>query len=436
MLSFLTGCLQRHFGDDEDDNSQPHNPPSQGHDRKVFAHYVFGLTDGHTYDDWNQEILAAQAAGIDGFALNIGPNDHYTMPQLRQAYSAASSLFGGRFVLFLSFDMAAGDWPVEQVVACINEFKDSPAQCRVNGLPFVSTFEGPQWAENWPAVREATGGIYFVPDWSSLGPHGVGEKLNLIDGAFSWAAWPQADQHHMSTDEDVQYQRALRGKSFMAGVSPWFYTRLPQWEKNWLSASEKLWYDRWIHMLELRPEFVQIITWNDYGESSYIYDPVRPGQIVPGAEHYVHDLCPHTAFRTILPHFIAAYKAGSTQIGMPQEDCAIAWYRTTPAACGHDGDTAWGQGGGRSASQGARDVVSILAVTREPTALHVSIGGLSQELITHHQHGHLTFLEVPFDGRVGPVQLFMSGKSVTGPEIRNEVPHCGHNTYNCTAVHI
>lgn len=143
----------------------------------------FGLTDGHTYEDWNQEILAAHAAGIDGFALNIGPNDHYTMPQLRQAYAAATSLFGGRFVLFLSFDMAAGEWPVDQVVACINEFKDSPAQCRVNGLPFVSTFEGPQWAENWPAVRQATGGIYFVPDWSSLGPHGCGEKLGLIDGA-------------------------------------------------------------------------------------------------------------------------------------------------------------------------------------------------------------------------------------------------------------
>ena len=99
-------------------------------------------------------------------------------------------------------------------------------------------------------------------------------------------------------------------------------------------------------------------------------------------------------------------------------------------------DTAWGQGGGQSASQGARDVVSVLAVTREPTALHVSIGGLSQEYVTHHQNGHLTFLEVPFDGRLGPVQLFMSGKSVTGPEIRNEIPPCGHNTYNCTAIHI
>lgn len=31
MLSFLTGCLQRHFGDDDQvDNAPPYNPPSQG----------------------------------------------------------------------------------------------------------------------------------------------------------------------------------------------------------------------------------------------------------------------------------------------------------------------------------------------------------------------------------------------------------------------
>lgn len=267
----------------------------------------FGLTDGHTYEDWNQEILAAHAAGIDGFALNIGPNDHYTMPQLRQAYSAASSLFGGRFVLFLSFDMAAGEWPVEQVVACINEFKNSPAQCRVNGLPFVSTFEGPQWAENWPAVRQATGGIYFVPDWSSLGPHGVGEKLGLIDGACK-SLDPQASRRCKCVTFLEAYDTLSRSFSLLgclaagrsaphddrrgcsiSASSPWQvfhgrrlpmvlykygvtllcppigaetdkYSGLPQWEKNWLSASEKLWYDRWIHMLELRPEFVQIIT--------------------------------------------------------------------------------------------------------------------------------------------------------------------------------
>jgi len=55
------------------------------------------------------------------------------------------------------------------------------------GSPFVSTFEGPDWADNWNVVRHETGGIFLVPDWSSLGPCGVGEKLDLIDGACEFS---------------------------------------------------------------------------------------------------------------------------------------------------------------------------------------------------------------------------------------------------------
>ena len=77
----------------------------------------------------------------------------------------------------------AFEWPVQQVIDLINRFKYSPAQCIVDGRPFVSTFEGPQWADNWPIVRQQTGGIFLVPDWASLGPHGVGQKLDYIDGA-------------------------------------------------------------------------------------------------------------------------------------------------------------------------------------------------------------------------------------------------------------
>lgn len=132
----------------------------------------------------------------------------------------------GEFVLFLSFDMAAGEWSLEQVVCLINQFKVTSAQCRVDGLPFVSTFEGPGWAENWSRVREGTGGIFLVPDWSSLGPHGVGEKLGLIDGAFSWCAWPRAGQRRLNTEEDIAYRRVLDDKAYMMGISPWFYTSM------------------------------------------------------------------------------------------------------------------------------------------------------------------------------------------------------------------
>lgn len=142
---------------------------------------MVGISDGQTREQWIKECQTAKEASIDGFALNIGPNDYWTGPQLQHAYAAAGEVSG--FVLFLSFDMACGEWSVDQVVDLINTHKDSPAQMKVDGKPFVSTFEGPGWAENWREVRGRTGGIFLVPDWSSIGPHGVGEKLDIIDGA-------------------------------------------------------------------------------------------------------------------------------------------------------------------------------------------------------------------------------------------------------------
>ena len=88
--------------------------------------------------------------------------------------------------------MAAGDWSVQQVAGLVNAYKDRRLQCRVDGRPFVSTFEGPGWAEKWNAVRQQTGAIFLVPDWSSLGAHGVGGKLGLIDGACEFLLGPGA----------------------------------------------------------------------------------------------------------------------------------------------------------------------------------------------------------------------------------------------------
>lgn len=76
---------------------------------------------------------------------------------------------------------------------------------------------------------------------------------------------------------------------------------------------------------------------NDFGESSYICDPQRASQVVPGASEYV-DGYSHAAFRATLPYFIKAYKAGRHSKNFaPDEDRAIAWYRTTPGSGGPDG---------------------------------------------------------------------------------------------------
>ncbi|XXG95278.1 hypothetical protein Hte_001539 [Hypoxylon texense] len=404
--------------------------PRQGTGRQVFAHYMVGLTSGQSQDQWQTDITQAKSAGIDGFALNVGSADSWNAQQLQLAYDTAAS---NGFSLFLSFDMAASSWSVDQVVQLVNQYKDSGSQLKVNGKPFVSTFEGPAWADNWASVRSQTGDIFLVPDWSSLGAAGVGGKLTQIDGAFNWGAWPNANEYTINDGNDVAYKSTLQGKAYMMGVSPYFYTDLPQYSKNWYSSSDSLWYDRWKQVLDILPEYIEIITWNDYGESSYINDPIA-AQIVSGAETYVNGFA-HSAFRFVLPYFISAYKAGTADVSLPSGG-AVAWYRTTPASVCGDGGTVWGQGGSASAAGGTKDVISVIALSDSPKDITVSIGGSSQTVSASSSVGKAYFYQVPFGGFSGAVTVTLDGKSTTGPEITSACPSTGHVNFNAVAIQV
>jgi glucan endo-1,3-alpha-glucosidase len=76
-----------------------------------------------------------------------------------------------------------GKWDVSQVVDFVNDYKGESAQVLVDGKPLVQTFEGSAWSANWASVRDQTGGINLVPNWSSLGPYGIKDYLSVIDGA-------------------------------------------------------------------------------------------------------------------------------------------------------------------------------------------------------------------------------------------------------------
>lgn len=44
----------------------------------------------------------------------------------------------------------------------------------------------------------------------------------------------------------------------MMPVSPWFYTNLPQFGKNWNWDSDSLWFDRWEEVIDILPQFVEV----------------------------------------------------------------------------------------------------------------------------------------------------------------------------------
>ena len=207
-----------------------------------------------TAADWADDIQMAKDAGIDGFALNLAAADYNSLV-LDNAYSAAGT--AGNFSMFLSFDYAANPaFDVDTVAGYITKYRDSPAQFMYNGKPLVSTFEGPGNAGDWPAIKAAAGDFFFVPDWTSAKGTGSSAFTNA-DGALSWDVWPNGP-NAIDSSVDEEWRSILGDKPYMMGVSPWFYTNLPAYNKNWLWRGDDLWYDRWQQAIEMQPELIEV----------------------------------------------------------------------------------------------------------------------------------------------------------------------------------
>jgi hypothetical protein len=127
-------------------------------------------------DAYDNEFKLAKAAGIDAFALNMGPDVDNN--QLGYAYESATR---NGIKVFISFDFNDGLFSIGDPGAIgnrIKAFKDNPAQLKIDNKPFVSTFAGP--GLNVAAVEAAAGGdIFFLPNWY------VGNDKAGTDGFFN-----------------------------------------------------------------------------------------------------------------------------------------------------------------------------------------------------------------------------------------------------------
>lgn len=62
----------------------------------------------------------------------------------------------------------------------------------------------------------------------------------------------------MTTTSDKAWYAAVQPKAYMMPVSPWFYTNLPP-DKNWLWRGDDMWHTRWQQVLEIKPNFVEVV---------------------------------------------------------------------------------------------------------------------------------------------------------------------------------
>jgi glucan endo-1,3-alpha-glucosidase len=107
---------------------------------------------------------------------------------------------------------------------------------------------------------------------------------------------------------------------------------------DWYRAGETNLPERMEQILDLQPDFVEVLTWNDAGESHYVGDFWQE-QIAGTDEGAYTDGYDHTGWQQVIKPFITAFKNNATDISQikPDGDSPVGalWYRPllTSASC-------------------------------------------------------------------------------------------------------
>lgn len=335
-----------------------HPPPPSDKQQKVWGHFMVGFTVAYKPENWDVDIAAAKAAGIDGFALNMG-NDPWQHEQVRAGYDAAKR--AGNFSMFLSMDL--NEFPCSSaenatdLVNIVLSFAHDEAQAKWEGKVLVSTFAGQQcsfghgngtdpapeaWGEAFvEPLREAGVEIFFVPSLF-LSPWQQAD-YPWLDGTFAWnSAWPGA-ANATTGETDAEHLAALepKGKLYVPALSPAFFAHYgpDSWDKNWVYRGDDwLYCTRWEALIALRDRapMLEIVTWNDFTESTYIAPYPNGASLDPHSPAWVEGM-DHEPFQALTKFYAEAYKTGH----YPQvlEDSLVLWSRPHPKHAPASNDT-------------------------------------------------------------------------------------------------
>ncbi|KAG8527668.1 uncharacterized protein KY384_007821 [Bacidia gigantensis] len=351
--------------------------PTQHTDPLVFAHYMICFQPPN--GDYKPDILLAQAAGIDAFAINYGAPG-IPWPDLEafldKFYHDAASL---HFKVFMSYDLEVLSDPTIMVNTS-NTYLHHPAQLWVDNKIFLSSFATgpPPFSWQHDVLDKIAAPVMFMP--GTIGESARATAAQFTgSGPFTWIHPASSVQQEAAIDNDYSAQREVAGVPWMAGVAPWFFKRMPGMG-NWMHAQDDgIWYDRWMHLLDVKPNFIELVTWNDFGESSYV-GPVGAwtGNKQAQSDCFYGGLN-HTAFLSMTKFFTRAFKSGGGNSSFsisPAEEDVYFFYRLQPAA-------SLGGYGGMPLPKNAKDckdTVTVLSFLAEEATVTLASGGANHTI--------------------------------------------------------
>jgi glucan endo-1,3-alpha-glucosidase len=240
--------------------------------------------------------------------------------------------------MFISFDMSSLSFSNE-ALSPFYLVANHPNYYKVDVRSFYSTFVGEQQIDFWPNWKSSSGlNPYFFPSWPNLDTNNLLQSHPVADCIFTWSAWPAGNSgpgasFDTTGDQNLLASARATGKTYMAPIFPWFSTHVwgPGFNKNWIYGSETLLPERWQQIISLQPDFIEIITWNDYSESSYV---CSMGSGLPITIEGINEsvLLPqsmnHDGWLELSKHYIQWYKNNTRPT--VTRDQFYWWYRKHP----------------------------------------------------------------------------------------------------------
>jgi len=359
--------------------------------KRVFAHYMVCCPvagGGATVADFKNEIREAQSRGLDGFALNCGGWDKgggtVYKPRCVQMYEAARQL-GTGFQLFVSMDYCCGNG-LDETRDAIETFRAHPNQFKVGGRPVLSTFGGesrdPKSGQEKIALVHSLGGFfvpYFFPKTYSEHPDPadvaqiVSDYADL-DGYFYFGAAGDGASISLSNQRLALGWRAA-GKVFMADVAPFYrsFGRLNE-TRGFTSMARE-----WEGAIRDGADWVEITTWNDWAEKTYVapFGPPAATKIGDGGDPgYGPINYAHVAYLDASRYYMDWFKTGRRP--KITQDKLFYFYRTEPKAAGGKQFAANETQRGIKAISGAdglEDSVFVTCLLTRPARLTIRSGG-------------------------------------------------------------
>ncbi|MFT2090330.1 glycoside hydrolase family 71 protein [Paraglaciecola sp. 2405UD69-4] len=314
-------------------------------------------------EDARSEVLQALAIGLDGFSMNLLSTTGYNWNRVLRMYDAAEDQGGFKILVMPDMNAVFKNYP-ERFVPVIQELAKRKASYRLPDgrlviSPYLAENQSPKW---W---RET------LDELSSLGI-----EVALLPLYHRWAL----------NIEKFKSQEPEAFKKYVIGTSEWG-NRTPQYgfsqkfEPNKAHGENLIWMapvapqdsrpksaiyteagnsdayrSMWESAIQGKADWVQIITWNDYSESSQVAPATQTGY----------------SFYDLTSYYINWFKSGSPP--KIEKDIVFGFYRehhTEAVLSGKVQTKEFKVVGGNS----PKNEIELLAFLTSPGILEIEING-------------------------------------------------------------